>query len=136
MPANFQTIPEIFPAATQMIVYHDGVATTYDQGDAGYIAILAALDTMAQGSHEMPAFGVSLDTETRQARNSGLWLELIFDGTQSFHNFHFDSLLFAVQPDHQGFNLMRQLDGRYEGRCLYLALAGDMQELFDTLSVL
>lgn len=133
---DYQSIPEIYHDAVQVVFYNDGVATTYVRDDLAFAKIITALAEISQGSHDMPAFGVSLDAETRKARMSGMWVELIFDGEKYFNNYNFDSLLFQVKPDDSGFNLIRQVDGKYEGRCLYLSLAGTMQALADTLKAL
>lgn len=130
---DYQSIPEIYHDAVQIVYYDDGVATAYGRDDATFAKIITALAEISQGSHDMPAFGVSLDAETRQARLSGVWLELVFDGEKYFNDYNFTSLLFQVKPDDSGFNLIRKIDGKYEGRCLYLALDGNMQALFDTL---
>ena len=133
---DFNSIPEIYGEAVQIVYYCDGVATTYDRDDVEFAKMVAALAAISQGSHDMPAFGVSLDAETRQARQSGMWVELIFDGEKYFNDYNFDSLLFQVKPDDAGFNLIRQVNGKYEGRCLYLSLDGPMQALADTLKAL
>lgn len=133
---DFNSIPEIYPAAAQVIVYHEGEATTYARGSAAFAQIMAALAEMSVGAHDMPAYGVSLDQETRQARTTGLWVELVFAEEQYFDGYNFESLLIAVKPADSGFNLIRKVAGKYEGRCLYLSLSGNMQVLHDTLQAL
>lgn len=46
----------------------------------------------------------------------------------------FDELVFDVQSDFRGFNLMRGINGVFEGRCIYIRLIDkDMSELVNTI---
>ena len=68
----------------------------------------------------MPAFGVSLHDETLSALKQDNWVRLNFDGTQTINELPFEALLFKLE-DCYGFNLIRENNGRYEGRCIYLS---------------
>lgn len=132
----FNSIPEIYPSVAQIRLYCDGEIKDFQRDEIEFAKIIAALTEISYGSHDMPAFGVSLDAETKKASMSGMWLELIFDEQKSFNDYVFESLLFEVKAEDAGFNLIRKVNGRYEGRCLYLSLAGNMQGLADTLNLL
>ena len=80
------------------------------------------LDKMLLNSRLMPAFGVSIHTETLNAINSGVWLKLQYNGTQIINEMPFDELIIEVNPEFTGFNIIRGNKGIYEGRCYYVAL--------------
>ena len=96
--------------------------------------VLKVITDMMNGYHEMPAFGVSLDNETRQAMKQGVWLELKFGEVKSHNGMPFESLVIEVAPNYGGFNIIRQTDGKYEGRCFYVSLDGDMSILYNYLT--
>ena len=75
-----------------------------------------------------------LDNETREAIKTGLWIELIYSNTQEYNEMPFDTLLIQVEKDYTGFNIIRKHNDKYEGRCFYLALNGDMSKLYDILT--
>lgn len=93
------------------------------------------LNEMLQDSHEMPAFGVSIHTETLKAINDGIWLRLQYNGTQVVDEMNFDELLIQVEPNYTGFNIIRGNRGIYEGRCYYIDLMQkDMNTLYNYLN--
>ena len=90
------------------------------------------LNDMLHDSHTMPAFGVSIHTETLKAMQKGVWLKLQYNGTQYVLDMPFDELLIKVQPDFRGFNIIRGNKGIYDGRCYYIDLVNNtMQPLYD-----
>lgn len=95
---------------------------------------IKTVDEMMEGYHEMPAFGVSLDAETRHAMQDGAWMELKYRHKMTHNGMPFETLLIEVKPEYGGFNVIRQLDGKYEGRCFYVSLNGDMSELYNYLA--
>ena len=93
------------------------------------------LSDMLKDGHEMPAFGVSIHTETLKAINNGVWLRLQYNGTQVVDEMNFDELLIQVEPNYTGFNIIRGNRGIYEGRCYYVDLMQkDMSILYKYLS--
>ena len=81
----------------------------------------------------MPAYGVSIDKDTRDALKTGLWLELKFSTTLTHNEMPFDSLLIEVDSEYSGFNIIRHHDNQYEGRCYYINLEKDMSSLYETI---
>ena len=59
--------------------------------------IVEAWETITQGAHQMPAFGVSIDRLTREEMKSGNWLEFFFAEKYESNGLPFDSLLFVVR---------------------------------------
>lgn len=127
------SVVDSFYNVKNIVVYRDGEIETYSKGDDKYQQIFDSLIDITENSHEMPAFGVSIDNETREAMKTGLWIELEFNGKQECNGMPFESLLININADHSGFNLIRKYNGRYDGRCFYLYLENDMQILYDTI---
>ena len=89
------------------------------------------LNKMLQDSYTMPAFGVSIHTETLNAIKNGVWLKLQYNGTQNVDEMPFDELLIEINPEFSGFNIIRGNKGIYDGRCYYVNLTNNtMQELY------
>lgn len=87
-----------------------------------YDEYVAIMKNILQGSHDMPAFGVSLDHNTKQALQKGVWLQLTYPTTQEVNGLPFDTLLIELHPNHSGFNIIRGNNGTYDGRCFYIDL--------------
>lgn len=131
---NYKSLSDCFTYSKEIILYDDGNATTFQKGDDKYESILSSLLSITEGAHEMPAFGVSLDKETRKVLNDGFWIELVYDSEKTYNEFPFETLLINVHKEHQGFNIIRKVNGKYDGRCFYLDLSSDMSDLFETLT--
>ena len=125
-----------FKSASQIIVTVQNNETTLVKGDDKFELILDAFLTIIHNAHDMPAFGVSIDKETRKAKQSGIWLEFVFEKTMLHNNMPFDALLIEVNPDYSGFNLIRKHNNKYEGRCFYFNLESDMSKLYETIKTL
>lgn len=127
------SITNYFSKASAITIIENGTKTSYLKGDDKFEEILTSLLKITSGAHDMPAYGVSLDKDTKKATESGLWLELEFKTPETFNELPFESLLFEVSANYEGFNLIRKNNNTYDGRCFYLNLKGNMKHLFATL---
>ena len=94
------------------------------------------LNDMLQDSRTMPAFGVSIHTETLNAIKNGVWLKLQYNGTQNVDDMPFDELLIEINPEFSGFNIIRGNKGIYDGRCFYIDLEDKtMKSLYDFVTL-
>lgn len=88
-----------------------------------------------KNSRTMPAFGVVFDNEFQKELQNGTYISLKFNGVFEVNELPFDELVFKVEPDWQGFNLMRGMKGVFEGRCIYINLQDkDMSQLNDLIA--
>ena len=126
-------IIDSFYNVQNIVVYKQGNVEVLPKGDDKYQLVIDSLFEITENSHEMPAFGVSLDHETREALKTGIWIELEFVGVQEYNGMPFESLLIQVNNNYSGFNLIRRYNGKYEGRCFYLHIENNMQQLYDIL---
>ncbi len=127
---------EIIESSDSINVYNNGETFVYRQQDAPYSQIIDGWTTMTDGVHEMPAFGVSLNKQTVEAMNDGLWVEFVFDKQYTHSGMSFEKLLVNVEKEWQGFNIIRyNADDGYSGRCYYYDLVGkDMSQFYDILA--
>ena len=82
-------------------------------------ATIKNLINLFQSARLMPAFSVSLHNETIDALKEGKWLKLTFLHQQNVNGLLFDGLVFQINET-SGMNLIREYEGKFEGRCLYL----------------
>lgn len=128
-----KSITNYFSKASAITIINSGVKTSFLKGDDKFEEVLSALLKTTSDAHDMPAYGVSLDKDTKSALESGIWLELKFKTTEIFNEMPFESLLFEVSPNYEGFNLIRKNNNTYDGRCFYLNLKTNMKHLYATL---
>ena len=120
----------IISSANGVIIYMNGEELNIDKTHDDFALIIDEFLEMIDGGHDMPAFGVSLDTETRVAMKTGMWLEFTYNRAYEHNGMPFESLLLELNSDYSGFNLIRKANGKYEGRCFYISLVDkDMSKL-------
>ena len=127
------SILDYFALSQEIVVYNNDKQVTIENESNEFQDIIDVMHDMCLDSHEMPAFGVSLDNETRLAMKSGLWIEFRFDKQYIYSEMPFDRLLISVDAESSGFNIIRYHNDMYEGRCYYLNLNNDMSALQSTL---
>lgn len=125
----FECINEYFEIANKVKIYYDNKQIYINRLNEQLI--VDKLIEITANSHEMPAFGVSIDKDTRIAMKNGMWIELCFDKTMYHLDMPFDSLLINVDPDTYGFNLIRKYNNKYEGRCYYLNMDTTLEGLYN-----
>lgn len=87
----------------------------------------------ADGSYEMPAFGVSMHKLTIEQMKQGVWLRFVYEKEHMHNNMPFTELLIKVEPSYAGFNIIRKYNGEYTGRCFYYQTPCTMQSLWELL---
>ena len=130
-----QSINEVIGACDKIEVISDGVVKSFSRADARAKSILSAIASMNEGGWEMPGYGVSIDRLTREEMKNGMWLRLVYDERQTRNEMPFDSLLIRVKGEYCGYDLIREADGKYQGRVFYFNLneGKNMQELFSLM---
>lgn len=115
-------------------VYHNGEKSTFYTDDSQFCQILTCWQDYLSTAREMPAYGVSLDQETKCAMQFGTWLEFEFADKNTYNGMPFEKLLVEINCDHSGCNLIRYnaIDG-HDGRCFYLDFDHTMQKLYQVL---
>ena len=80
-------------------------------------------------AHILPSLGVSLHDETKKEMQSDEWVEILFSSEKAFEGMNFEGLAFKLEETN-GLNIIRILDGKYEGRNFYIMLNKEI-DLFD-----
>lgn len=130
---NYNTITDYFHLSTSINLFVDGNKQTFVKGDDKYELLLSALLAVTKDALDMPAYAVAENNGTVAQKNKGTWIELDFLTTYEFNELPFDALLIEVNNTFSGFNLIRKQNGKYDGRCFYLRLQGNMQALSDVV---
>lgn len=129
------TICEIFDEVQQIEIHNNGSTVKLLPSQTGYKLVINAFINLIAGGRQMPAFGVSLDGETRTAMREGVWIEFDFGKQLWYSQMHFEKLLVQVVSSYSGFNIVRYNSAEgYAGRCYYFALNGDMSELYNIVT--
>ncbi|MGN0814171.1 MAG: hypothetical protein ACI4MH_02950 [Candidatus Coproplasma sp.] len=121
----FDEIFESFKESEKINVYFNGKSKSYFSGSEEYSGIISNWYDMTEGARQMPAYGVSLNSEAQKAMKNGLWIEFIFSQACECSGMYFEKLLVEVQGEHTGFNVIRyNTKYGYDGRCYYIDLIG------------
>ena len=130
---EFVEIADSFSKSHQISLIKNNKRQDFSFDTDQYKQILDEFYIMLENSHQTPAFGVSIDDLTRQELKKGVWLEFSFSQTCYNSDMPFEKLLINVQPEFCGFNVIRNHQNQYEGRCFYINLSKDMTSLYNLL---
>lgn len=131
---RFENLIDSFGHYQSLIVTINNEQVELEKGDDKAEKIIQTLVKITEHSHEMPAFGVSIDNLTREDMKQGLWVELRFDNVCRYEGMDFEGLLINVGNNDFGFNLIRMNNGIYDGRCFYLSLSQSTKELYNLIN--
>ena len=126
----------VFDQAESIKVYNSGNILLFNADSETYNNIIAVWNDTCANARNMPAYGVSLNSETLKAVKRGLWLEFCFGKVNICNDLPFENLLVEVRAEWTGFNLIRYESERgYDGRCFYFNLVNrDMSALYNLLT--
>jgi len=116
---NEENFAQIVENIKSFEVFEQGVSKVLNQKDEDFKCIFNKLKIVFESARVMPAFGVSLHKETMEELKNGYWLKINFNSNQNVNGLIFDSLLIKLETTY-GVNLIRGLNGVFEGRCIYL----------------
>lgn len=102
-------------------VTESGDKKVFDKQTSEFNNIVKNLRGVYDKSFIMPAFGVSLHSETIKEMKKGTWLELVYNSLQEKNGLPYESLLIKLDSGY-GFNIIRGYNGKYDGRCIYISL--------------
>lgn len=128
------TVQQIFDEVKAIEIYDDGSTVKLLPAQMGFKLVVNGFLSMLAGARQMPAFGVSLDGETRAAMNKGLWVEFDFGQKLYYSEMPFKKLLVQVVAEYSGFNVIRYNSREgYAGRCYYFDINGTMSAFYNIL---
>ena len=113
-------LTERLERAREVSVSVSGRRTTLDpDGKAEFFTLLKEVFS---GGYEMPALGVSLDSEVQRALAEGVWVLFSFAKTEIYNEMPFDLLAVKLIPGSCGMEFMRSVAGKFGGRDYYYSL--------------
>ena len=98
-----------------------GKSKEIEKENKEFNVIFLRLKDLFANSRLMPAFGVSIHSQTLNELKNHKWIKIYFSQEMSKNGLKFSSLLFKLE-EVEGFNLIREFNNSYDGRCLYLDL--------------
>lgn len=104
-----------------IMVTDNGNKSIFEKNNQEYNKIINNLKNVYSNGFIMPAFGVSLHSETIKQLKNGKWLELVYNESQEKNGLAYESLLIKLESGY-GFNIIRKYNNKYEGRCIYISL--------------
>lgn len=124
---------DVINDASSVEIYVGGVKEILDPDKADEVK--SCIIRMNEGGYEMPGYGVSIDSLTRQELKSGVWVRLVYPERVYRGEIPFESLLIKVDKEYCGYNLMREYEGKYQGRVFYFNLqpGKTMEPLYNLL---
>lgn len=124
-------LSNIVESAESINVYNDGNIISFMEKEKTFDVLVEGWQDLLDNSHEMPAFGVSLNRRTTEEMKKGLWIEFVFEKQIFYNEMPFEKLLVKVEKLWQGFNIIRyNASGGYDGRCYYVDLVGKNMSVF------
>ena len=126
-----EQIDFVFNDCNAIKLYKNGQTKIVLKDDKLFNELMQIWQVNLKNSFEMPSLGVSLDNETKQALKNGYFVEFLFEKTMTHNDMPFDSLLIELTNEQGGYQLIRGLDNTYEGRCFYLNLFENDNELLE-----
>ena len=85
---------------------------------------------MFENVHTLPSFGVVFNDMYQEQIQQGKFVSLKFGEVLELNSLPFDELVFEVVSESQGINLMRGMNGVFQGRCIYVdLLEKNMQQI-------
>ena len=112
-------------------IFENGKQTTLNNNDNNFKQLKRKIEEIFSNARILPAFGVSLHSETLNAIKTENWLQLNFCKELIKNELPFNSLLFKLEET-SGINLIRLYNGKYDGRCIYLDLENNI-DLFKVI---
>lgn len=126
---------EIFDEVQEIVIYNNGSLQKLLPAQTGYKLVINGFKNLLSTARQMPAFGVSLNNETRSAMEEGLWVEFDFGKKLWYSQMPFEKLLVSVVSSHSGLNVIRyNSEDGYAGRCYYFALNNDMSDFYNIVT--
>lgn len=127
-------LPDLFDQVKAVEIYNNGelVNLSSDEFDKFENLFSDALEN----SRQTPAYGVSIHDLTIKEMKSGIWLRFKFEQTIYKSQMPFDELLMKIDKNSYGVNIIRGNNGRYEGRCYYLELENNFDNLYDFITTI
>ncbi|MEG1499806.1 MAG: hypothetical protein RR400_01895 [Clostridia bacterium] len=107
--------------ASSIKIITNQTSEVFQKGNEKFESIMSDFLEGTKCSHEMPAFGVSINDLTLKDMQSGEWIEFAFDKENIYMGMPYEKILIKLSKGDCGANLIRfTKENGYTGRCFYL----------------
>ncbi len=127
-------LPEVFSEANVVQFFNDGQQVVMSESEEARFDELFV--EAISGSRQMPAFAVAIHKLTMEDFKEGYWVKFDYGKKMNASGLPFNQLLIHVQQNSSGINIIRGNNGRFDGRCFYLDLDGNLDEVYDFLATI
>lgn len=128
MILSFFEAIDVMPFVQSVALISEGkevVLTQEEQND-----VCTQVARMLEKAHTLPAFGVITEEMFEEYSSQGVMVSLKFDKPCELMGLPFDELVFKIDEEAQGFDLIRGMNGVHQGRCIHIDLIeNNMSEL-------
>ena len=132
-------IPVLFCAQYNVVSFFEGYSTIQIYRDGTQIELSEEnknkfdeiFCSSIEGAIQKPAYGVITNDILQEQLKQGIWIKFTFSQTIIKSQMPFDELIINITKDSSGLNIYRGNDGVFEGRCFYLDLRGNLNDLYD-----
>ncbi len=101
-------------------ILNEGKRSVFDKDNKYFAKTIANIKNVFDGARLEPAYAVSLHDETVKVMQEGKWIKFNFTSEQEINELSFTSLVFELFTT-QSLNLIREYEGRYDGRCIHVS---------------
>ncbi len=127
MILSFFEAVDVLPYVESSSLLSDGTEIVLTEEEQ--TSLEAQVFQMLENSRTLPAFGVMFGDMFQDYISQGNFVSLKFGKVLELSGLPFDELVFKVDSQAQGFDLVRGMNGVFQGRCIHVDLMGsDMQE--------
>ncbi|MBR2467861.1 MAG: hypothetical protein IKB42_02340 [Clostridia bacterium] len=123
-----EKLGDILLNANGLNFYKSGVSTPADID-----AVMPHLTELFDRAYFAPALAVVTPKDFEKLIKKGYWVEFCYSRTRTFADMPFDKLIIEIKPKMLGFNILRNYEGQYNGRCFYLNLQNNTTNLYNYL---
>lgn len=132
MIMSFFEVIDVLPFVSQYQLIVDGNVVELTEEESQNLQ--TSIEQLFENSYTMPAFGVVFDEMYKEEIKNGYFVSMKFESPIEVNGLPFDELVFKVEKDFQGVNLMRGNKGIFQGRCIYLNLQEkNMENLYNLI---
>ena len=113
------TIVDTFNKIECIELFKNGKSEKFNPDSPQFEELIKKLNEVFSCGHLAPAFGVSLHDLTVKEMQNGDWIKLHYSEELEKNGLPFTALLFKKENVY-GTNLIREYNGKYDGRCIYM----------------
>ncbi len=128
MILSFFEAVDVIPYISTVEIYANG--SQIEISNKEQLSLQKEIEELFRESLTMPAFGVAFDEMFKEDMKDGIFVSMKFDKIFQINELPFDELIFKVGENCQCLDLIRGIDGKYNGRCVHIDLNGKNMNKF------